>query len=278
MSVGPTPVLGVRLSPGAFEYTPEVELAFQSPQSTSRGSCGRNGGPSGLAPIGCSRFRPAPLPFLARDSRIHPRVRRKNVPMPRFVLAIDSRPDKLFFRRTAQKAHDIKSSVMRSGKKTALKVEDLWPEIAKAANTSERLRRTADFFDCCQEHLQSPDRQARYHVFHEISYDFGKCTCDAEVWDWLQEIARSADRERQVDMRIGIFELVPDPPINWSHLFRLWDMWFDPHARWVVYSAYYPFPRRLASHLRRYSAHRRRHRKTIPEFSHTEFNDYIQHA
>jgi hypothetical protein len=156
------------------------------------------------------------------------------------------------------------------------RVEQLWLAIAKATNTSDKLRRVADFFDCCEQVLKSPDHQTRYNVFHETSYLLSRDVCDEEVWDWLQEKARSADLERQVDMRIAIFELVPDPPIIWSHLFRLWDMWFDPQARWAVYAAYYPFPRRVHHHLRRYTAHRRRCRLPIPQFSHEEFERVLQ--
>ena len=155
-------------------------------------------------------------------------------------------------------------------------VEQLWPEIAKAPTMSERLRRIADFFDCCEQVLRSPDRQVRHHVFHQISYLLAEHVCDAEVWDWLQELARSADHERQVEMRIAVLELVPDPPITWSHLFRLWDMWFDREARWAVYAAYHPFPRRVHQHLRRYVAHRRRHGLSVPEFSHEEFHKVLQ--
>jgi hypothetical protein len=155
----------------------------------------------------------------------------------------------------------------------------LWPEIGRASTTPERLRRVAEFFDCCQEVLASSDRHARYSVFHEVSYLLGKHVCDAEVWDWLQEMAHGADHERQVNMRIAIFELVPDPPITWSGLFRLWDMWFDLQARWAVYAAYYPFPRRVHQHLRRYNVHRRRHGLPPPEFSHEEFHSVLrQHA
>lgn len=156
------------------------------------------------------------------------------------------------------------------------RVWQTWQEIIRAPSTAERLRRTATFFDCCAEALKSPDGQARYQVFHEVSHLLSTRICDHEVWDWLQETARSADLERQVDMRIAIFELVPDPPITWSHLFRLWDMWFDPQARWAVCAAYYPFPRRVHQHLRRYIAHRRRSALPMPEFSHEELHGVLQ--
>ena len=156
------------------------------------------------------------------------------------------------------------------------RLELLWPEIALATSTRERLRRLADFFDCCEQVLQSPDREARYHVFHQISYLLSEHVCDAEVWNWLQEMARGANHERQIDLRIAVFELVPDSPVNWSHLFRLWDMWFDPSARWAVYAAYQPFPPRVHQHLRRYLAHRRRHGLPVPEFSQEEFHTVLQ--
>lgn len=165
---------------------------------------------------------------------------------------------------------------MQSSSTSESRVEQLWPGIAKASSTCNRLRRIADFFDCCEDVLRSPDRHTRYHVFHQISYLLYEHVCDAEVWDWLQEMARSADHERQVDMRIAILELVPDPPIIRSHLFRLWDMWFDARARWAVCAAYYPFPRRVHQHLRRYIAHRRRHGLLAPEFSHDEFHAVLQ--
>jgi hypothetical protein len=159
---------------------------------------------------------------------------------------------------------------------TESRISELWPEIAKATSTSERLRRVADLFDCCKASLLSSDRQTRYDVFHQISYLLSERVCDTEIWDWLQEVARSADLERQIDMRIAIFELVPDAPIIWSDFFRLWDMWFDPQARWTVYVAYRPFPRRIHQHLRRYIAHRRRHGLPIPDFSHEEFHSVLQ--
>lgn len=171
--------------------------------------------------------------------------------------------------------HDI----MESSDTSESRVSQLWPEIARASTTIERLRRIVEFFSCCQELLQSAGPQDRYHVFHQVSYLLGEHVCDAEVWDWLQELARGADHERQVDMRIAVFELVPDPPITWSHLFRLWDMWFDPQARWAVYAAYHQFPRRVHQHLRRYIAHRRRHGLPMLEFSHEEFKRVLrQHS
>lgn len=161
-------------------------------------------------------------------------------------------------------------------KSSDFRVEQLWAEIVKATSTRDRLRRIADLFECCEQVLQSEDRQSRYQVFHEISCLLGARVCDAEVWDWMQEMARSADDERQVDMRIAVLELVPEPPIIWSDIFRLWDMWFDPQARWAVCAAYRPFPRRVHQHLRRYAAHRRRHRLLVPEFSIEEFQGVLR--
>jgi hypothetical protein len=165
---------------------------------------------------------------------------------------------------------------MQSLNASESRVAQLWPEIAKAAGTGERLRRMADFFDCCEEVLESSEHQTCHDVFYQISFLLSENVCDATVWDWLQEVARSATHERQVDMRIAILELVPDPPIIWLHLFRLWDMWFDPEARWAVCAAYHPFPRRVHQHLRRYIAHRRRHGLPVPEFSHEEFQKVLQ--
>jgi hypothetical protein len=138
------------------------------------------------------------------------------------------------------------------------------------------LRRIADLFDCCELALQSSDRQARHDVFLQISCLLSERVCDSEVWDWLQEKAHSADHERQVAMRIAILELVPDAPIILSDLFRLWDMWFDPQARWAVYVAYRPFPRRIHQHLRRYIAHRRRHNLPAPDFLHEDFQSVLR--
>lgn len=125
---------------------------------------------------------------------------------------------------------------------TESRISRLWPEIAKATSTSERLRRVADFFDACEVSLLSPDRQTRYDVFYQVSNLLSERICDAEIWDWLQEVARSADLEHQIDMRIAVFELVPDAPIIWSDFFRLWDMWFDPQARWLFTSLTNLFP------------------------------------
>ena len=151
-------------------------------------------------------------------------------------------------------------------------ISELWPEIARATTTRERLRRIAGFLDCCETALQSSDHQTRFNVFFQISHLLAARVCNSEVWDWLQEMAQAADLERQVDMRIAIFELVPDAPIIWSDLFRLWDMWFDPQARWAVYVAYRPFPRRVHQHLRRYIAHRKRQNLSIPDFSQEDFH------
>jgi hypothetical protein len=159
---------------------------------------------------------------------------------------------------------------------TESQVSKLWPEIARATTTSERLRRIAGFLDCCETALQSSEHQTRFDVFIQISHLLSKRVCDSEVWDWLQEMAHSANLERQVDMRIAIFELVPDAPIIWSDLFRLWDMWFDPQARWAVYVAYRPFPRRVHQHLRRYIAHRKRHSLSMPDFSHEDFHSVLR--
>ena len=155
--------------------------------------------------------------------------------------------------------------------------DEFWPGIARAATTSDRLSRLAELLEGCDKFLRSPE--TRYSVFHQLSYRLSEVPGDAVIWDWLQEKARSADLERQVEMRIAIFELVPDPPINWSHLFRLWDMWFDPRARWAVCAAYFPFPRRVHQHLRRYQAHRHRHGLPLPRLSEEEFRAVLaRHA
>ena len=153
----------------------------------------------------------------------------------------------------------------------SLGIPDIRGRIKASRRTTDRLEFVATFLRLCEKAIQSPANQTRYGAFAEVAYALADRRCDAEIWDWLQETARSADLDRQIDMRIAIFELVPDPPIIWSDLFRLWDMWFDPGARWAVYSAYVPFPRRARQHLRRYVAHRRRLQLPPPEFSDNEF-------
>lgn len=159
---------------------------------------------------------------------------------------------------------------------TQADIERLRAEVGKAATTSERLRCCADFFDGCDGVLESGNRAEQYLVFQEAAFLLSEGVCDAEVWDWLQEKARSASIERQIAMRIAIFELVPDPPIHRAYLFRLWDMWFDPAARWAALAAYRTFPARLPQHLRRYNAHRRRHDLPVVEFNPEEFQRVLR--
>ena len=151
------------------------------------------------------------------------------------------------------------------------RLSQLTSEIQHANKTLERLRLVCTFFELGETVLRSPNDDLHYTVFHEFGPLLSTRLCDAAVWDWLQERARGADLRRQERMRIAVLELVPDPPIHWADLFRLWDMWFDPRARWAVYAAYVPFPRRVHAHLRRYVAHRRRQGLPLPEFSPGEF-------
>ena len=148
----------------------------------------------------------------------------------------------------------------------------MWAErIRRSQHTVERLRLTADFLHQCETALRHSDCQGQYEVFAEVAHLLADRVCDAEIWDWLQETARSADLGQQIHMRIAVLELVPAPPINWHDLFRLWDMWFDERARWAVWAAYFPFPKRVRRHLRRYIAHRNRQGHAIPEFSEIDF-------
>ena len=268
---------GVRPSPGAATRGGEWQWTVPTPLPSSH-PCARGRAHSGAA--ACHYITAGRHARHARRHRLeepHGRHTRPRIPLRERSLA------RLHVREPADQYGFFEAEyllggihAMESSNSSDSRVSQLWPEIARASTTAERLRRIAELFDCCQEVLRSPDRQARFHVFHQVSYLLGEHVCDAEVWDWLQEMAHDADHERQVDMRISVFELVPDPPITWSHLFRLWDMWFDPRARWAVCCAYHPFPRRVHQHLRRYIAHRRRHGLSIPEFSHEEFHAVLQ--
>lgn len=151
------------------------------------------------------------------------------------------------------------------------KLDQLATAVEQAEQLTEKIRALADFLDECDTCLRGPDPQLRYSPFHAISHFFGQPDLECVLWNWLQEKARGADIERQINMRIGILELVPDPPIRWSSVFRLWDLWFDTAARWCVYAAYVPFPRRLKQHWKRYCAHRRRHGLEVPELRVAEF-------
>ena len=146
-------------------------------------------------------------------------------------------------------------------------------------DTLTRLSALSAFFTACEEGLSTEDTSSHYHAFAEATFLLGSRIADGVVWDWFQEQARiAATPERREQLRIALFELAPDHPIIWSDLFRLWDFWFDPPARWALYSAYWWFPRRLRSHLARYTAHRRRRRLPVPEFSHDEFHAWLQTA
>jgi hypothetical protein len=148
--------------------------------------------------------------------------------------------------------------------------------VKEADCVANRLEALARFFRACEEAQRDSASEIRYHAFVEVAYLLSDRICDAPVWDWLQEQVRNAPTERRENMRVALFEFVPDPPIFWPDVFRLWDMWFDPEARWAVYSAYFPFPRRVHAHFRRYCAHRRREGKALPKFSQDEFDQCLQ--
>lgn len=84
--------------------------------------------------------------------------------------------------------------------------------------------------------------------------------------------------KRQAELRIALFEMVPENPVIWTDLFRLWDFWFDPEVRWALFSAYTWFPRRIRAHLARYTAHRRRFGLPVPVFSHEEFQAWLRES
>lgn len=150
--------------------------------------------------------------------------------------------------------------------------------VKESATTLTRLSALSAYLALCEEALESSEKEVRYGVFHEASYLFAGAARPwiPVIWDWLEEKARDATAERQQNMSVAIFELVPDPPVRWADLFRLWDMWFDPRTRCAVYSAYFLFPRRIHSHLSRYCAHRKRHRLPVPDFSEDEFHRWLE--
>jgi hypothetical protein len=158
-------------------------------------------------------------------------------------------------------------------------LEELRHAVEYAEGTLPRLAALSAFFAAGQQELSNENSAGHYTVFHQTAYLLTDRVADGVVWDWLQEQARAAATpQRQEEMRVALFELAPDHPIIWSDLYRLWDFWFDPAARWALFSAYWCFPRRLPAHLARYIAHRRRHKLPVPEFSHDEFQAWLRQA
>ena len=158
-------------------------------------------------------------------------------------------------------------------------LEGLLDAVEAAENTQDRLHALSNFFAEYDKRLSIADPLDDYILFNHAAFLLGARVADGVVWDWWQEQARTATTsKRQEELRIALFEMVPEPPITWSGLFRLWDFWFDPQARWALFSAYWWFPRRLRAHLARYTAHRRRFGLSVPEFSHDEFHAWLRHA
>ena len=158
-------------------------------------------------------------------------------------------------------------------------LNELHRAIEAAEGTLPRLAALSAFFAACQQELSTRNSSQCYHVFAEAAFLLGARLADGVVWDWWQEQARAATAPRhQEQLRIALFELVPAYPVIWSDFYRLWDFWFDPAARWAVFASYWWFPRRLPTHLARYIAHRRRHKLPVPEFSHEEFQVWLQNA
>lgn len=140
---------------------------------------------------------------------------------------------------------------------------------------TDRLTALARFLRACEVTQRERANRLRYNAYVEVAYLLGDRVCDGPVWDWLEEQAREAPAGRRENLRIAIFEWIPDSPIFWPDLFRLWDLWFDPATRWAVYSAYFSCPRRVHVHLRRYCAHRRREKKSLPQFSQSDFEQCL---
>ncbi len=161
---------------------------------------------------------------------------------------------------------------------------DLDHAVRSAENIVDRCRKLADFLAACEKWLGTGEFPvdgipSHYRVLNHAAFLLGARVADGMICDWWQEQARTAaTRDRQEDLRITLFELVPAPPIIWSDFHRLWDFWFDPNARWAVFAAYRWCPRRLPSHLKRYCAQRRRHKRPVPDFSHDEFRDWLKRA
>lgn len=157
-----------------------------------------------------------------------------------------------------------------------VRLEELVAAVKRAGRTVDRLRRLGDFLEYVERWLPTPNRQLRSDLMTEVGHLLAEGQGEGPLWDWLRETARSADLERQVLMRITIFECAPEHPIFWPDVYRLWDMWFDPAARWAVYAAYWRFPRRVYAHLQRYSAHHRRCHLPVPQFSQQEFDAVLK--
>ena len=158
-------------------------------------------------------------------------------------------------------------------------LEELLLAVRQAEGTLPRLSALSAFIAAGQQELSTEGFTDHYTVFQHTAFLLGTRVADDVVWDWWQEQARAAATiERQHHMRLALFESVPDNPIIWSDFYRLWDFWFDPAARWAVFSAYWWFPRGLPAHLARYIAHRHRHKLSVPEFSYDEFQAWLRHA
>ena len=158
-------------------------------------------------------------------------------------------------------------------------LNELYLAVKSTGGTLRRLSALSTFLAACQQELSLESSPNHYLVCNEAASLLGTRVADGPLWDWWQEQARLADTPHQQELlRIALFELVPDHPIIWSDLYRLWDFWFDPTARWAVFSAYWWCPRRLPSHLARCTAHRRRRKLPVPAFSDDEFQAWLRSA
>ena len=128
--------------------------------------------------------------------------------------------------------------------------------MSKNGHSVEPLR---ELFDRCLSRIrQQPiSRAERVQVIHQAAHLYAEPEpLKSMAWNILRAAARDAYRvnsaEYMEDLRIGLFELLPQSPTQDEDVQRLFDCLDDPETRWVPFHAYQRAPRTFARHIAQY--------------------------
>lgn len=72
------------------------------------------------------------------------------------------------------------------------------------------------------------------------------------VWNWILEQAKTTDSFTRVLLKICIFEMIPEAPVNLRNLVRLFDLLRDEERQWAVVEAYHLQPEKFYRDFRDY--------------------------
>ncbi len=134
---------------------------------------------------------------------------------------------------------------------------DRLEEVARNASTPEESAAALDsLFSYWDDLLQEPSAPHAMHVFREAHTLLFDPVFRDRAWSWVRDKAATiVDADVRTALWIGVREPLPEEPVSWDALERLFCDWsLDPRTKWAVLDMYSSQPKLLRKHLKHFSA------------------------